>query len=167
MSKNEYVSKNIEYLIKTTPGMNKSKLARSLGVDVKSVRRWTNENVFPTEYILDIAREFGVSLDQLLKTDLSMGVDQEGVEHIKTLRNNIETMNSISNNRIAFNNYLRSLGVVVNFEHGTIKGTNLHTSLPASVRLTLNGKESEMTYSEFEDLRNKINAATIKKLHLD
>ena len=164
---NELVGKNIQYLIDSDPNENTRKLSDALDVDRRTVSRWTNENIFPEEHVLAIADYFGVSLDQLLNTDLSMGRNQEGAEHIKTLRNNIEAMNSNSNNRIDFNNYLRSLGVVIAFEHDKIEGTELHTLHPVRVRLSLNGKESIMKFSEYEDLKNRINADTLKMLHLD
>ena len=163
--RNKLVGKNIQYLIDADPNMNKSKLASLLGVDVKSVRRWTNEGVFPAEYITDIADKLHVSIDHLLNIDMTFGVSQEGKEHWDTLRNNIDAANRIEETRRAFIQYLRAIGVTVDFKRNYIEGTELRKPLPDQVLLQWDGKEMTIPYSEYEQLRDGFSRSITNKLN--
>lgn len=158
---NTHVGENIEYLLRQK-NISKSEFARMLYVDVKTVRRWTNEGTFPDKYILDICDALGVSMDILLNVDMS----DARTDHWDTLSQNIKSVNLVLERRETFYNYIKSLGIGIDFEYSSlIDGTQIRRPLPDRVIFSLgNSKKITMHYSAFEKFRKDIGLSVFNRL---
>lgn len=92
------------YMLRTKAGLTQDEMADKFGVSRQTVYKWENEITYPeVDRIIRISEVFNVSIDYLLKDNLSVKINEDSVEKaVLQFLAISQDMNKISENIIEF-----------------------------------------------------------------
>lgn len=92
------------YMLRTKAGLTQDEMADKFGVSRQTVYKWENEITYPeVDRIIRISEVFNVSIDYLLKDNLSVKINEDSVEKaVLQFLTISQDMNKISENIIEF-----------------------------------------------------------------